>query len=1367
MIRPSRNRPVVRAMDVSQSSTRGEGSIAREAVEGAVEDASNTSSNRRTRRTETMDGDDDGRGVLKEVEVNRDDELRDEGATRSTATERALKEKLERTSLRALRALEEKDVVISRLRAEVSELTRLRERRGRRARGRADDEGEWSDEREHRALSHHRNDHRAAEMARELDEERAAVVGLRGQLREARSNVEALRQSHEHAKRFALSSEKHAEALVERLDRVLRARESSARAREEALADGERNLSKRLAELAMECARLREDADGWKFKATSCEHELNEIRLRLAGEFDLDDDDGFEELRGDESLTVARLRVALASTKIALHEALAGCERDGSRDDSRNVALEDFTQSASSIVSERAARDASKIRDAERRASEHATTARELRRVNESQAKELTRMENVLREQMSSNQLTIESAEITAENARREKEHFEKVVREREETLLVLRDTVAAMERGHASSGDEWLRSELTKAHERLGYLENENTSLAMDKETLTGELRQLRCGVKAAAERAEFHENAANSLKQREDILLAQLEWHSDECETYKTQALEVLRHVDDVESENVNLQMKIKSLERLLSVQMSHLSEESRSRFEELSREVRKNVESAVGDNAGSEFCRAIQVALRAKAVNDDASDWSAGAEMEHALLDAQRTISQLQCTASKYEAAFTTATRRLERTQHAKDSVTIAFDHTCSLLETARKTQVGVRCAAMNSLEKHLTSSQARNKRLTQMMIQNGSDADFNLHNLEEALSNREETISAMQTRIDELEVTANELLSTRESVAHAMKSISAARDDAQTEVQVEKSRLLEAQRTITKLQEQISELHGEIRAPTLEENVDSLKRLVEEQALAIAEASRELENRVAAESSARRELDDTLHELEETRDKLAEERERLNIFREETSTTTTSTPEALLVRGSTGYPEIVSKLSQRVSELQKAIEVRDDRISVLESSVGGITSTSSHNQDASGVVAEALEDSRAAAVVAAAARSDLEASKAEIHQLREEIRHREDASHESQSELERVFEQFSSKCARLGNEFEREITSLEAYGDVMTAKLLNLEADVAESKRKEDEWRSSSKLSDEERRAHVERCKRYRELIQRLRQEHDAERAKLLGFVNDSEAKIKALTKRVESSWAGESAELLAQANAKIEELETRLADAAGSEADQVDARDGELEACKARLQSIKEETRVEVEKRLTTRFRRELVRAQDEIETLRGWHTPCVALIDALRAMSVRSVRVCSAVIHACRTAQGKRTIAETLGDKDARKVASLVGLSREELAAVFSAQNVCTDGAVEDTATALSMLDSPSNVSAAIAWCESRVTQLQDAFAAESLNPVEEMWRPDVLEAVTSLVVRQSTEAEASLRGTNATLNEWFDQLSAEESHAV
>ena len=106
--------------------------------------------------------------------------------------------------------------------------------------------------------------------------------------------------------------------------------------------------------------------------------------------------------------------------------------------------------------------------------------------MNESQAKELTRMENVLREQMSSNQLTIESAEITAENARREKEHFEKVVREREETLLVLRDTVAAMERGHASSGDEWLRSELTKAHERLGYLENENTSLAMDKETLT-----------------------------------------------------------------------------------------------------------------------------------------------------------------------------------------------------------------------------------------------------------------------------------------------------------------------------------------------------------------------------------------------------------------------------------------------------------------------------------------------------------------------------------------------------------------------------------------------------------------------------------------------------------------------------------------------------------------------------------------------------------------------------------------------------------------------------------------------------------------------------------------------------------------
>ena len=1303
--------------------------------------------------------DGDGGGILKDVVMNRDgDKRRDEGAT-----ERALKEKLERTSLRALRALEDKDVVISRLRAEVSELTRLRERRERRGRGRADDEGEWSDAHDHRASSLHRGDHRAAEMARELDEERAAVVGLRGQLREVQSNVEALRQSHEHAKRFALSSEKHAEALVERLDRVLRARETSARAHEEALADGERALTKRLAELAMECARLREDADGWKFKATSCEHELNEIRRRLTGEFDLDDDDGFDELRGDESLTVARLRVALASTKIALREALAGRERDDADGFERDVALESFVHSASSIDSERAARDASKMRDAERRASELATTARELRKVNASQAKELTRMENLLREQMSSNQLTIESAEVTAENARREKEHFERVVREREDTLLVLRDTVAAMERGHASSGDDWLRIELTQAHERLGCLENENTSLAMDKETLAGELRQLRCDVKAAAERAEFHENAANSLKQREEILLTQLEWHSDECETYRAQALEILRHVNDVESENVNLQMKVKSLERSLAAQMSQLGEESRSCFEELAREVRKNVEFTAAENAGSEFCRKIQVALRANAVGYDnaASDSSALAEIERALLDAQRTISQLECTASKYEAAFTTATRRLERTQHAKDSVTIAFNHTRNLLETARKTQIGVSSAAATSLEKHLTSSQARNKRLTQMIIQNGSDADVNLYTLEEALSNREETMHAMQTRIDELEVTANELLSTRESVARAMKSISAARDDAQTAAQVEKSRLLEARRTITKLQEEISELRDEIRAPTLEENVERLKRLVEEQALAIAEASRELENRVTAEANARRELDETLRELEETREKLTEERERLRIFEEKnettatTATTATTPEEAALFGGSTGFPEIVSKLSQRVSELQKAIEVRDDRISALESSAGGIFPMTSEHRDASGVVAQALEDSRAAAVVAAAARSDLEASKAEIYELTEELRRREDASHESQSQLERVFEQLSSR-------FEREITSLEAHGDVMTAKLLNLEADVAESKRKEDEWRSSSKLSDEERRAHVERCKRYRELIQRLRREHVEERNKLLGFVNDSEAKIAALTKRVESSWAGESAELLARANEKIEELETRLANAAGSEARDADALRGELEACRARVQSIKEETRVEVEKRLTTRFRRELVRAQDEIETLRGWHTPCVALVDAVRAMSVRSVRLCSAVIHACRTAQGKRTIAETLGDKDEREVASLVGLSSEELAAVFSAQNVCADGAVEDTATALSLFDSPTNVAAAVAWCETRATQLHDALASDgSLIPVEEKWRSDVLEAVTSLVIRQSNEAEASLRETNATLSEWFDRLSS------
>ena len=126
---------------------------------------------------------------------------------------------------------------------------------------------------------------------------------------------------------------------------------------------------------------------------------------------------------------------ALDADGIALHEALAGCERDGSRDDSRNVALEDFTQSASSIDSGRAARDASKIRRRAKSRLNTPTTARELRRVNESQAKELTRMENVLREQMSSNQLTIESAEITAENARREKEHFEKVAVERRDVV--------------------------------------------------------------------------------------------------------------------------------------------------------------------------------------------------------------------------------------------------------------------------------------------------------------------------------------------------------------------------------------------------------------------------------------------------------------------------------------------------------------------------------------------------------------------------------------------------------------------------------------------------------------------------------------------------------------------------------------------------------------------------------------------------------------------------------------------------------------------------------------------------------------------------------------------------------------------
>ena len=49
---------------------------------------------------------------------------------------------------------------------------------------------------------------RVGQLERELEDERAVVIRLKRELREANGNAERLRESHEEAKKFALASEK-------------------------------------------------------------------------------------------------------------------------------------------------------------------------------------------------------------------------------------------------------------------------------------------------------------------------------------------------------------------------------------------------------------------------------------------------------------------------------------------------------------------------------------------------------------------------------------------------------------------------------------------------------------------------------------------------------------------------------------------------------------------------------------------------------------------------------------------------------------------------------------------------------------------------------------------------------------------------------------------------------------------------------------------------------------------------------------------------------------------------------------------------------------------------------------------------------
>jgi|TARA_B110000008_G_scaffold143022_1_gene144759 chromosome segregation ATPase len=1349
-----------------------------------------------------------------------------------------MREKLEKTSIKALRALEAKDAEIARLRAEL----RARERREgattaferrRRARRGGEDEGEMSDEETFEDEDRYRNARRGrtsasasasgarvGQLERELEDERAVVIRLRRELREANGNAERLRESHEEAKKFALASEKHAGALTERMQRLVCARDERWSERENAADASERALSARVAALTVESARASEEGERWRVKAQDLEEELRSIKAATF-ETEILNEEEDEDAGAAES--AHRLRVRLAETRLALRQALASDSAEAntmaSSQTSEQIgdALSMMSQS-SRMTATKSARDNAKLASAEEKISSLKRVVKELRSTNNSQANELGRLEMLLREQIASSKLTLESAEATSENATHEREYFTNTLREREEELLVLRDTLSVLEsdRSPATADGDWRRDEMNRAREKIIALETENASLVNERELLAGEVRQYRHELKGESERAEAYESIAKSARQREEILFAQLEWKTEECIAYMDAELELLSRLDDAERDNLDLEISLKSCEKALRLQVERLSQYSATQIGDLKRKVQQSVTDTVSTDAAANFCRGIQIALR----QTDDGETTVNQRLEEALLDAQRTIALLECTSIKYEKAFTSAMRHVEKAEHRSESTKTAFDHVCAILELSQKSYASLSSKAMSSLENRLMTTHARNVKLSQIIVRGETDTGVELNEMEEELRDRDEKIELMKARIDELEVTGSELIGARESAASAMQAMSVARDKAKKEVFEEQDRLREAQRTIAELNARVAQLHEEFRASILEDQADQLRALVEEQAQTIASASMELEKRVNAETHAQERLAEITRELEATRESFERATAELEEVRESRAKLVERTD------GQSEHPDVVTKLSQRASELEKAIEVRDDRIRELEKSARfetalatkGTTATLGAKvdpHDAESLVTVALKDNRAAAVVAAAARD-------EVDRLKEEIRWRDDAlaavgasttnvamDESTRTELENIksllegaFKQHEGRLSETNRLVARDTSTLQAYAEVMTARLLNLEAEIAEQKRKEEEWQASNMPGDDERRAHVERCKRYRELMQRLRQEHERERNKLLEFVKESEAKIADLTRRVQSSWAGESeAEVanlnaqLVRANQRIEELERQLktkqlavdATEGGftllTEVESADAelRDtsaklatsveeaarlrDELEQCKTQIESMREETKKAVEKQLTTRFRRELARHEDEIERLRercsAFAPPCASLVEAVRKMSIRLLRMSAAVAHMSRQAQGKQSISETLMAKDANEVASLVGLSLEEITSVFAVQNIRSDGSADEAKTALSMLDSPENIAAAIAWCEARTLQLNDALTSEA--PIAEVWRDDALDAVTSLVHDQASAAETCLRESTPELQRWWMGLATSD----
>lgn len=1223
-------------------------------------------------------------------------------ATTLSNEEELLRTRLERTSARALRALQEKDGIISSLRAELADAKRS----GRRWDGGGDENAfqihalkqqrqraapfPFRDENEDFTQGGNGRDrYRRANLDRELEKERAQVISLKRQLREQDANVERLTKSHEEAKSFALTSERHAKQLTEALDRFLASREDR---KEELLASEEAFNAEResmLLRTQQECAVAKDDAHRWQARAVALEAELQDLAVH--DKKDTDDTDGDE-------LSRPLLRARLAETRVALNEALqALAARDGEPAAVLSTADVDVLR-ISARTSREEVRDTARYDGLEAKVASLKNTVKELTKTSSSQVADLVRLENLLHEQVAVSKSMTDNASSMSETLAREREYFSTALRDKELELTALRDTVVAIESERLSSDERF--TELRTLRETLYALQREHSSVANDRELLASEVRQLRQECKTEAERADAFESMLRTTQSRENLLLDQLDWKSDACARYMDAEIDLLRRLDEADNAKMEAEVKLKSLERSLEMQVKRFGDFVGQHVAALSDSVRESISNDAACFLASteKFRQDVLDALVAMKKGTDRDSGIVGV-----LMEAQKTIVQLETRASKYEVAFEAALRSAQKSEHRADSTKTALDHVCAVLEVTKESHASLSAKTLAMMENRVTSSNARCTQLLHSFMIRGGAGSADTETDDDSFQ-RDERNRMQRARIDELEATSLEIVGAREAAAKALQAMSIARDTAKKEVFEERDRVIELRRGMEEAQVEISNLRERLRNMSCEQpranhedQIQRLHALIEEQAKTIADASAELSRRETCEAEYVAKIDETEASMAEVRTK---------------------------------YEEALDAKDRKIDELAR------ERAAALQ----GEQQLVVRRNDAA-IVKDALDDNRVAAVVAAAARRDTEAALAEVARLRAELKHRQ-SSHASasfsldgldeealvslQAHVEFKFneqrEQYEAASAML----ERDVTTLQAYAEVMTARLLNMESELVELKQKETEWLEKSKPDDAERRRHVERCKRYRDLMERLKTEHERERAKLLEFAKASEAKIAELTKRVENSWAGELEQEVVSLKAQLLAMASATPNARESDAAEL-----------VRLQKEIEATRLATEKQTAQRFMRQVARHEDEIERLRDrcqqCMRPALEMLERVRELT----KMC--IIHST-AGRGAGESNKRAMDEDTKNKALALGvLNASEIDDVFHVPpplHVGANATPEEVATALKSaqpLDQETK-NMANKWIDGKCNALAGMLKAPLEASVEEVWRGDRLNEVCQLL---------------------------------